>query len=53
MAADILLYKASLVPVGEDQTQHLELSKDLSHRFNKLFGEVFPDPQNLTRDQLP
>lgn len=44
MAADILLYQASLVPVGEDQTQHLELSKDIAQRFNRLFGELFPEP---------
>lgn len=49
-AADILLYKASLVPVGEDQVQHLELSRDLARRFNYLFGETFPEPQpHLTR----
>ncbi|HEY8496295.1 MAG TPA: tryptophan--tRNA ligase [Limnochordales bacterium] len=46
-AADILLYKASLVPVGEDQVQHLELSRDLARRFNYLFGETFPEPQPL------
>lgn len=44
MAADILLYQASLVPVGEDQKQHLELARDISQRFNRLFGELFPDP---------
>jgi len=49
-AADILLYKASLVPVGEDQIQHLELSRDLARRFNYLFGETFPEPQaHLTK----
>jgi tryptophanyl-tRNA synthetase len=41
-AADILLYKASLVPVGEDQEQHLELCRDVAERFNRKFGEVFP-----------
>ncbi|OUN01797.1 MAG: tryptophan--tRNA ligase [Firmicutes bacterium ZCTH02-B6] len=46
-AADILLYKAALVPVGEDQVQHLELSRDLARRFNHLFGETFPEPQAL------
>lgn len=46
MAADILLYQAALVPVGEDQTQHLELAKDLSQRFNRLFGELFPEPNS-------
>ena len=47
MAADILLYQANLVPVGEDQIQHLELSKDICQRFNRLFGELFPEPENV------
>ncbi len=46
-AADILLYKAQYVPVGEDQLQHLELSRDIARRFNARFGEVFPEPQAL------
>jgi tryptophanyl-tRNA synthetase len=41
-AADILLYKASLVPVGEDQEQHLELCREIAERFNRKFGDVFP-----------
>ena len=41
-AADILLYKATLVPVGEDQAQHLELAREVAERFNKRFGDVFP-----------
>ena len=45
MAADILLYKATLVPVGEDQVQHLELARDICRRFNHRFGKVFPEPQ--------
>src|SRR5260221_8751627 len=45
MAADILIYKANLVPVGEDQIQHLELSREICRRFNARFGEVFPEPQ--------
>lgn len=44
MAADILLYKAVLVPVGEDQAQHVELTRDVAERFNKMFGETFPIP---------
>jgi tryptophanyl-tRNA synthetase len=44
-AADILLYKAELVPVGEDQLQHLELSREIARKFNRLFGETFPEPQ--------
>jgi tryptophanyl-tRNA synthetase len=47
MAADILLYQASHVPVGEDQTQHLELSRDIAERFNRIFGDLFPQPQKL------
>jgi tryptophanyl-tRNA synthetase len=44
MAADILLYNADLVPVGEDQKQHLELTRDLAERFNKKYGEVLTIP---------
>jgi tryptophanyl-tRNA synthetase len=44
MAADILLYKATVVPVGEDQIQHLELARKLARKFNHRFGEVFPEP---------
>ncbi|MFT5674702.1 MAG: tryptophanyl-tRNA synthetase [Paraglaciecola sp.] len=46
MAADILLYRASIVPVGEDQKQHLELTRDVAGRFNNIYGDVFvvPDP---------
>src|SRR6516225_1926638 len=44
MAADILLYQAAIVPVGDDQTQHLELTRDIAQRFNSLFGETFTMP---------
>ncbi len=50
MAADILLYRADLVPVGEDQTQHLELARDVARRWNAEFGngaDYFPEPQAL------
>ena len=47
MAADILLFHAGLVPVGDDQKQHLEMSRDLAARFNNRFGEVFPIPEPL------
>lgn len=47
MAADILLFRAQLVPVGEDQKQHLELTRDLAERFNARFGETFPVPDPL------
>ncbi|QKJ85311.1 Tryptophan--tRNA ligase [Paramixta manurensis] len=45
MAADILLYQTNQVPVGEDQKQHLELSRDIAQRFNTLYGEVFKVPE--------
>ena len=45
MAADILLYRANLVPVGDDQRQHLEVTRDLAERFNNRFGDVFPIPE--------
>jgi tryptophanyl-tRNA synthetase len=45
MAADILLYQASKVPVGEDQKQHLELTRDIATRFNNLYGDVFTIPE--------
>jgi tryptophanyl-tRNA synthetase len=44
MAADILLYQAGIVPVGEDQAQHLELTRDVAQRFNSLYGETFVMP---------
>lgn len=44
MAADILLYKADTVPVGEDQVQHLEISREIARRFNNAFGPTFPEP---------
>jgi tryptophanyl-tRNA synthetase len=45
MAADILLYQAAIVPVGEDQAQHLELTRDIAQRFNSLYGETFVVPK--------
>jgi tryptophanyl-tRNA synthetase len=47
-AADILVYRAELVPVGEDQLAHLELCREIARRFNGLYGKVFPEPQALT-----
>ncbi len=44
MAADILLYQAGIVPVGDDQSQHLELARDIAQRFNSLYGELFVMP---------
>lgn len=45
MAADILLYKTEIVPVGEDQKQHVELARTIARRFNKQFGETFIEPE--------
>ena len=45
MAADILLYQANLVPVGQDQQQHLEITRDIAERFNKLYGKTFIIPE--------
>src|SRR5207253_4421417 len=45
MAADILIYDADLVPVGEDQRQHLELTRNIAQRFNNRFGETFVVPE--------
>ena len=45
MAADILLYQADVVPVGVDQKQHLEITRDIAERFNNLYGEVFTIPE--------
>lgn len=45
MAADIILYKSVIVPVGEDQVPHLELTREIVRRFNQVFGETFPEPK--------
>ncbi len=50
MAADVLLYRADGVPVGDDQRQHVELMRDIAQRFNQLFGEVFTVPEPWIRD---
>ena len=49
MAADILLYKADLVPVGDDQKQHLEITRDIAERFNKIYGDTFVVPDAYIR----
>lgn len=51
MAADILLYDAQYVPVGEDQFQHIEITRDIATRFNNKFGEIFTIPEN-TKTQM-
>jgi tryptophanyl-tRNA synthetase len=45
MTADIVLYKADTVPVGEDQVPHLEIAREIARRFNNLFGNTFPEPE--------
>ncbi|MDP2662273.1 MAG: tryptophan--tRNA ligase [Dehalococcoidia bacterium] len=46
-AADILIYRADTVPVGEDQLPHIELTREIARRFNYLYGDTFPEPQGL------
>ena len=46
-SSDILLYKANVVPVGEDQMPHIELTREVARRFNMLYGETFPEPEGL------
>jgi tryptophanyl-tRNA synthetase len=50
MAADILLYQADHVPVGDDQRQHIEITRDIAQRFNHLFGDVFKLPAPMIRE---
>ncbi len=52
MAADILLYKPTMVPVGDDQAQHLELARTLARKFNSRFGKTFPEPKNYLTKPL-
>lgn len=51
MAADILLYKPDIVPVGKDQKQHLEITRDLAQKFNSTYGEVFPLPEAIISEE--
>jgi tryptophanyl-tRNA synthetase len=46
-SADILIYKANAVPVGEDQLPHIELTREIARRFNTLYGQTFPEPEGL------
>lgn len=52
MAADILLYQADLVPVGKDQKQHLEITRDLASAFNRTYGELFRLPEPVFREEV-
>src|SRR5580658_3734659 len=49
--ADILVYRANVVPVGKDQAAHLEISREICRRFNHLYGPVFPEPQTLINEE--
>lgn len=51
-AADIILYHANYVPVGKDQKQHLEMSKDIAEAFNRVYGEIFTIPESLIDDNV-
>ncbi len=50
MAADIMLYKGELVPVGIDQEPHLEVTREIARKFNSMFGETFPEPQRFATE---
>ncbi|OHA33059.1 MAG: tryptophan--tRNA ligase [Candidatus Taylorbacteria bacterium RIFCSPLOWO2_01_FULL_45_15b] len=52
MAADILIQEADVVPVGQDQRQHIEISRDMADKFNASFGEIFKRPQELIRKEV-
>lgn len=52
MAADILLYQANLVPVGKDQKQHIEVTRDIAIKFNGMYGETFTVPEGEINDQV-
>ncbi|HMB20603.1 MAG TPA: tryptophan--tRNA ligase [Spirochaetota bacterium] len=52
MAADILLYQSEVIPVGKDQKQHIEITRDIAERFNNTYGETFVIPEPLINDDL-
>lgn len=52
MAADILLYQTELVPVGKDQKQHLEITRDIAGAFNRIYGELFTLPEPIFREEV-
>ncbi len=52
MAADILLYKPTSIPVGEDQVQHVELARTIARKFNNKFGQTFPEPKTYLKQPL-
>lgn len=52
MAADILLYKAEIIPVGRDQKQHIEITRDIAERFNNVYGETFVVPEASISEEI-
>jgi tryptophanyl-tRNA synthetase len=50
MAADILIYRSEVVPVGKDQLPHLELTREITRSFNRVYGDTFPEPQSLVNE---
>ncbi len=52
MAADILLYQAQIIPVGKDQKQHVEITRDIAERFNGVYGETFTLPEALIQEEI-
>jgi len=52
MAADILIHRGEIVPVGEDQLVHLEIARTIVRRFNQLYGNIFPEPQPLMKNAV-
>lgn len=52
MAADILIYKSNVVPVGKDQKQHVEITRDIADRFNRIYGDIFVIPESAIRESV-
>jgi tryptophanyl-tRNA synthetase len=52
MAVDILIYKPTIVPVGKDQKQHVEIARDIAGKFNRIYGEVFPIPEPYIPEEV-
>lgn len=52
MAGDILLYDVDVVPVGKDNKQHMEFTRDIAIKFNNIYGETFKLPQELIREDV-
>jgi len=52
MAADILMYDADIVPVGQDQKQHVEMAREIARKFNQTFGEAFKEPKEMVKEEV-